>query len=56
MICDIAPTTCQTQRKTEQDCRREEPLVDHIRCRFRRRARSLHRTPSNAFFNRAAFQ
>jgi hypothetical protein len=55
MIGEIAAAVCQTQSKTEHDRRREEPLVDHVRCRILRLARSLHPTPSNAFFNRAAF-
>ena len=55
MIGDIAATICQTQSKTEHDRRREEPLVDHVRCRILGLARSLHRTPSTAFFNRATF-
>jgi hypothetical protein len=55
MICDIAAAACETQSKAEQGRRREEPPVDHIRCRTLRLARSLHRTPSNTFFNRAAF-
>lgn len=55
MIGDIAATICQTQSKTEHDRRHEEPLVDHVRCRILGLARSLHRTPSNAFFNRATF-
>ena len=55
LACDIAAAACQTQSKTEHDRRREEPLVDHVRCRILRLARSLHPTPSNAFFNRAAF-
>jgi hypothetical protein len=54
-VSNIAATACQTQSKTEQDRRRDKPLVDHVCCRILRLARSLHRTPSNVFFNRAAF-
>ena len=55
MIRDITATTCQTQSKTEHGRRRKEPLVDHVRCRVVRLARSLHRSSSNAFCNCAAF-
>jgi hypothetical protein len=34
MIRDKAAAACEIKRKPEHNCRFNEPIVDHIRCRI----------------------